>query len=247
MPNPRTPTATISCALRTLAMEIKSPDDVPAMCLREAAERLDDLETTLGLIRMATGLHDVSDQDLPDQVGAMCRRISWLMRKPSNKHEVNVVAKMKSYIGVKIVQAMPMTLGEYNKYRGWTIPENEDPKKPGYLVRYRDDYESWSPKDPFDRGYLSMGEDPTTISLPMVEEFRGNVVTSSVDDKTTLVKAEMLSGFVQYLVGSCVDPANYDEEKGKAICIDRINSEIWGYLGFVLQWARYGLSRIGDK
>lgn len=61
--------------------------------------------------------------------------------------------EMKRYIGVKIVEAKPMTRGEYNKYRGWTIPANENPKDEGYLVVYPDDYESWSPKNVFEEAY----------------------------------------------------------------------------------------------
>ena len=38
------------------------------------------------------------------------------------------------YRGVKHVYAAPMTLGEYNEYRGWDIPENEDPNKSGFLI-----------------------------------------------------------------------------------------------------------------
>ena len=61
------------------------------------------------------------------------------------------------YIGTKLIKAKPMTRGEYNKYRGWTIPENENPADEGYLVVYvdSDNYESWSPKDVFDRAYRS--------------------------------------------------------------------------------------------
>lgn len=61
------------------------------------------------------------------------------------------------YIGTKLIKAKPMTRGEYNKYRGWTIPENENPDDEGYLVVYvdSDNYESWSPKDVFDRAYRS--------------------------------------------------------------------------------------------
>ena len=29
---------------------------------------------------------------------------------------------MKTYIGVKKIDAAPMNLGDYNKYRGWKIP-----------------------------------------------------------------------------------------------------------------------------
>ena len=60
---------------------------------------------------------------------------------------------MKQYIGTKIIMAKPMTRGEYNIYRGWKIPENEDPNDEGYVVKYSDDYESWSPKAAFDEAY----------------------------------------------------------------------------------------------
>ncbi|WP_228155367.1 DUF2829 domain-containing protein [Acinetobacter sp. ACNIH2] len=60
-----------------------------------------------------------------------------------------------------------MTRGEYNDYRGWQIPENEDPTEQGYLVEYVDGgkpnderhagYISWSPKDVFEQSYKSSG------------------------------------------------------------------------------------------
>ena len=52
-----------------------------------------------------------------------------------------------------MLEAKPMNLGDYNKYRGWTIPANENPLKDGYLVKYKDGYESWSPKDVFEESY----------------------------------------------------------------------------------------------
>lgn len=61
---------------------------------------------------------------------------------------------MKHYIGVKEIDAKPMTRGEYNKYRGWGIPKNEDPAEEGYLVQYPDGYESWSPKKVFEEAYV---------------------------------------------------------------------------------------------
>lgn len=57
----------------------------------------------------------------------------------------------------KEVHAMPLTRGEYNDVRGWTIPENENPDDEGYLVVYNlgtaDEYVSWSPKHIFNDGY----------------------------------------------------------------------------------------------
>ena len=57
---------------------------------------------------------------------------------------------MDLYIGTKLVKASPLTLGAYNEYRGWEMPENENPADEGYLVTYPDGYESWCPKKQFE-------------------------------------------------------------------------------------------------
>jgi hypothetical protein len=56
---------------------------------------------------------------------------------------------MQEYIGIKNVQATPMTRGDY-QYRKWDAPEGEDQDVEGYHVVYPDGYESWSPKEQFD-------------------------------------------------------------------------------------------------
>lgn len=70
---------------------------------------------------------------------------------------------MKRYIGVKEINAKPMTRGEYNAFRGWTVPADENPADEGFLVEYIDGgkpntdqyfgYVSWSPADVFNRAY----------------------------------------------------------------------------------------------
>lgn len=69
------------------------------------------------------------------------------------------------YIGTKVVSAEPMTRKEYNDFRGWIVPENENPDDAGYLVIYENSkpqpeladkvsgYVSWSPKDVFELSY----------------------------------------------------------------------------------------------
>ena len=57
---------------------------------------------------------------------------------------------MKKYIRCHIVEAEPMTRGDYNKHRGWEIPANENPADEGYHVVYPDGYESWCPKAQFE-------------------------------------------------------------------------------------------------
>lgn len=50
---------------------------------------------------------------------------------------------MKNYIGVKIVKAEPMTKDG----------------KAGYKVRYKDGYESWSPKEVFEEAYRELKDE----------------------------------------------------------------------------------------
>lgn len=65
---------------------------------------------------------------------------------------------MEKYIGTKQIEAEPMTRGDYNKYRGWTIPADENPDDEGYLVKYSDGYISWSPEKVFNEAYKKSGE-----------------------------------------------------------------------------------------
>ena len=70
---------------------------------------------------------------------------------------------MLKYKCHKVVKATPMNRLEYNNYRGWDLPENENGSDEGYLVEYIDSpnrnnekhegYISWSPKEVFESGY----------------------------------------------------------------------------------------------
>lgn len=60
---------------------------------------------------------------------------------------------MKKYIGVKIVEAEPMTQGEAAD-KGFYPRTITDRKAEGYHVHYTDnDYDSWSPKEVFEKSY----------------------------------------------------------------------------------------------
>lgn len=63
---------------------------------------------------------------------------------------------MKQYIGTKIVKAEPMTRGDYNNYRGWQIPADEDPTDEGYLMEYENGYVQWLPKEMFETDYKNV-------------------------------------------------------------------------------------------
>ena len=74
----------------------------------------------------------------------------------------------KPYIGTKEIEALPLTKEQYNYFRGYKNPVNEDPKEKGYLVQYLDggkpnhpdipNYVSWSPVHVFKEAYKTNGD-----------------------------------------------------------------------------------------
>ena len=155
---------------------------------------------------------------------------------------------MKKYIGCKVIEAEPMTRGDYNKYRGWTIPANENPADEGYLLRYPNGYVSWSPKDIFDKAYLAVDDNkdlPSGVSIgpKMVDEFIAFEETTTMGDRTTVVRCVLRNGFEIVESSSCVDPKNYSEKMGHDICMEKIKDKIWELLGFLLQTAWHGIQQ----
>jgi hypothetical protein len=64
----------------------------------------------------------------------------------------SIKPQMTHYYGTRHILARPMTRGEYNTYRGWTIPGNEDPSDEGYLTESLD----WTkPNHPCHEGHIS--------------------------------------------------------------------------------------------
>ena len=66
--------------------------------------------------------------------------------------------QMKQYIGIKVVAARQMTRGDYNIFRGWQIPADEDPTDEGYVMKYENGHVQWLPKDMFESDYKEYDE-----------------------------------------------------------------------------------------
>lgn len=69
---------------------------------------------------------------------------------------------MLTFVGTQTVSAVAMTLGEYNEYRGWSIPANQNPADQGYLFENKEltsnderheGYISWLSKNEFEKIY----------------------------------------------------------------------------------------------
>lgn len=73
---------------------------------------------------------------------------------------------MQLYLGTKLIKARTMNRAEYNEYRGWELPEDENGEDKGYLVEYLDGgesnhpnhqgYISWSPEGVFLKAYQNV-------------------------------------------------------------------------------------------
>lgn len=74
---------------------------------------------------------------------------------------------MQQYIGTKIINAKLISRADYNTFRGWELPANENGADEGYLVEYTDGgkpnvegytgYVSWSPREQFEKAYRTTG------------------------------------------------------------------------------------------
>jgi len=74
------------------------------------------------------------------------------------------------YAGSEVVEATPMTRLEYNEFRNWDLPEDENGSDEGYLIKTEgkanselsDGYIRWLTKEQFDKTFrkenMSLGE-----------------------------------------------------------------------------------------
>ena len=154
---------------------------------------------------------------------------------------------MKNYIGCKMVQAAPAIRKGGKLYgHGDPIPRSMEPCEDGYKIIYPDGYESWSPKDVFEKAYMQVQDNPNlpsgvSIGPDMVESFIKETHVTTLGGKNTVVRAVLVNGFEIIESSACVDPKNYSEEIGADICMGKIKDKIWMLLGFLLQTAVSGV------
>jgi len=77
-----------------------------------------------------------------------------------------------------------------------------------------------------------------TVTAEQVRENMQDVIVRTIEDfgkPCTYVTVRMKNGFILRESTTCVDPANYNEEIGKEICLEKIEDKIWLLLGYQLQ------------
>lgn len=145
-------------------------------------------------------------------------------------------------IGIKMVDLQPMTAREAND-KGHRIGEHSFETE-GYEVTYPDGYKSWSPKEVADAAYFPIDDENGQMIKPTdIERFIAAEDAEKLGTKTTIVSIRTLTGFESHGLSSCVDPSRYDINIGKKFAKEKAVDAIWAGLGFVLQWAKFGLKQ----
>lgn len=114
----------------------------------------------------------------------------------------------------------------------------------GYEVTYPDGYKSWSPAKEFEKAYYKL-EDPAGDVLKEndIKRFIKDIENVKVGTKTTNTTLTCLTGFEVHGQAACVKPENFDLNVGSNYARIKAEDKIWEGLGFVLQWAKYGLKK----
>lgn len=145
-------------------------------------------------------------------------------------------------IGIKMVDLVPMTAREAND-KGHRIGEHSFETE-GYEVTYGDGYKSWCPKEVADAAYFPIKDENGQMIKPEdIENFIEIENVSKLGTKTTVVSIHTITGFDSHGLSSCVDPSRYDINIGKKFAKEKAVDAIWAGLGFVLQWAKFGLKQ----
>lgn len=141
-----------------------------------------------------------------------------------------------------MVDLVPMTAREAND-KGHRIGEHSFETE-GYEVTYPDGYKSWSPKEVADAAYFPIDDENGQMIKPTdIERFIAAEDAEKLGTKTTIVSIRTLTGFESHGLSSCVDPSRYDINIGKKFAKEKAVDAIWAGLGFVLQWAKFGLKQ----
>lgn len=108
-------------------------------------------------------------------------RLSLIRKAGKPTGMITEIGDPVTYVGTKVIHAVACTRADYNIYRGWELPKDENGDDNGYLVEYADGgtpnvhghtgYVSWSPADVFERAYSTpVRQKPETFLDRMKKE-----------------------------------------------------------------------------
>lgn len=151
---------------------------------------------------------------------------------------------MKIYIGCELIEAKPMTRGNYNRLRGWDTPKDEVPSDEGYIVKHGYDRMSWIPKNEFEKHHYELEIDKDEISDILSFEYE----YIDIINKFKGIKFNDGNRF-GYLLGGTYDISELAENENQVK--EKIKEQDWISIDIfhaLLEFAFYGFNyRKGEK
>lgn len=88
---------------------------------------------------------------------------------------------------------------------------------------------------------MKQSMEKNTVTYEMIDDLCRNSKTrvETVDGKCTVVTVTLENGFMLTESAACVDKANYNEEIGREICLEKIRDKLWELEGYKLQCELY--------
>ena len=146
-----------------------------------------------------------------------------------------------------MIEAVAMIAGEA-RAKGYKVNQDCVDETHGYEITYEGGYKSWSPADVFEKAYYKLADiDGNTITYKDVKGFVKQIDNVKVGTKTTNTTLTCLTGFEVHGQSSCVRAEDFDINVGFNYAQIKAEDKIWEGLGFVLQWAKYGLIGNNDR
>lgn len=149
----------------------------------------------------------------------------------------------RTYIGIKQIQATPMTRGEYNTYRGWTIPADEDPADDGYLMVDGSGLEQWQPKGVFDTHHLEIAE-KNIVGTRAAQSMVHDIQAVKINKNALTVQVMLRNGSVLHETAYTAVPPTTEEQWNllAEVTVQKCMNEVAQNLIFIHRWANNGLA-----
>lgn len=110
--------------------------------------------------------------------------VKWVPEEDINSHLTEISTPATQ---IKQVLVKEMTRGNYNEFKGWIIPENENPLDEGFLLKDPDsNYITWIPKDIFEK--------TVTVESPLID----TAILMKSDDFKDRFRAEFYQLSIRY-------------------------------------------------
>lgn len=154
--------------------------------------------------------------------------------------------EQEKFIGVKLVTAVLISAEEAkNGYNAiFDTDDTYSANTLGYMTLFPNGSYYWRSKERFCKHYFKLSDyNADNLTVEDVDNFIAYIDNSKVGTKTTNTTITCITGFEVNGQASCVKAEDFNIDFGAKIALPKAKDALWAGLGFVLQWAKYGLHK----